>query len=73
MKVQSVISPAGTVFDPPPASVPRNIFNTNDPNQKLLGFFDVTEVDIQRTFVFPTEFKENIDARVVCSPFQRRS
>ena len=72
-KVESIIAVAGTIFDPPPASVEGNVINSTDPNDRLLGFFEVTALDVQRTFILPSEFRRNIDGRFVCSQFQRRS
>lgn len=35
----------GGPFDPPPAPIPGNMFNVNDENDKVLGFFDVVGID----------------------------
>ncbi len=71
-KVETVIAQAGTIFDQPPASVPGNVINTNEPNDRLLGFFEVAAVDVKRTYVLPADFRENINFRTVCSQFNRR-
>ncbi len=34
----------GTVFDPPPAQVQGNLYNVNDEDEQVIGFFDVSGV-----------------------------
>jgi len=40
----------GSLFDPPPASVTGNVSNDNDPNEPVLGFFQVSGVSEERFF-----------------------
>jgi len=72
-RVKSIILQAGTVIDIPPASIPGNIRNINDSSDRVLGFFEVASRDIQRTFLFPSDFKENISQFEICSRFDRRN
>jgi hypothetical protein len=38
----------GTVFDPPPAEVKGNMYNENDGEERVIGFFDVSGVSVRR-------------------------
>lgn len=40
-------SSTGTIFDPPPAEAKGNIFNVNDNNEQVRGFFNVSGVTIK--------------------------
>ena len=40
----------GSLFDPPPASVTGNVMNENDPDEPVLGFFQVSGVSEKRFF-----------------------
>ncbi|WP_237151130.1 DUF4249 domain-containing protein [Pontibacter actiniarum] len=37
----------GTVFDPPPAELKGNMFNVNDEDEQVIGFFDVSAVSVE--------------------------
>lgn len=41
----------GEIFDPPPVSVPTNIFNINDPSERVIGVFGVRAKTTFGTFV----------------------
>jgi Domain of unknown function (DUF4249) len=47
-KVKQIAAPAGNVFDLPPSEIKGNVFNPNDPNEKVLGFFEIAAVDTLR-------------------------
>jgi hypothetical protein len=49
-RVNSITTRQGSIFDTPPASVPGNIFS-DDPNETVLGYFEVVAVDTARTFL----------------------
>ena len=57
----------GNLFDEPPAAIPSNIFNLNDPEEKVLGYFSASEVDTIRIPIVkgdvPFAFTE------LCPPF----
>jgi hypothetical protein len=38
----------GTVFDPPPAEVKGNMFNADDGEEQVIGFFDVSGVSVRQ-------------------------
>lgn len=57
----------GNLFDEPPAAIPSNIFNLNNPEEKVLGYFSASEVDTIRIPIVkgdvPFAFTE------LCPPF----
>lgn len=73
VKLKSLTSQSGTVFDLPPASLNGNIQNVNDPNEQVLGYFELATTDTVRTKVFSFEYKENVSGIVYCSQFDRRN
>ncbi|MEB2778671.1 DUF4249 domain-containing protein [Algoriphagus sp. D3-2-R+10] len=50
-KIKTVIENQGSLFDIPPAPIIGNIKNTNDPNEKVLGFFEVAKSQVTRFYV----------------------
>lgn len=53
MNVDQVINSTGTIFDVPAATVQGNIFNVNDANEEVLGYFEATAMDTTRFFLLP--------------------
>lgn len=49
-RVNSITTREGSIFDTPPAPVPGNI-TSSDPEEIVLGFFEVIAVDTARTFM----------------------
>lgn len=47
-KVNQVINNVGTVFDSPPAPVKGNIFNVNNKDEQVLGYFQASSVQTSR-------------------------
>ena len=41
----------GTLFDPQPSVIKGNMYNINDDNEVVLGYFDASEVHEQRIFI----------------------
>lgn len=50
-KIKIVIENQGSLFDIPPAPIIGNIKNTNNPNEKVLGFFEVAKSQVTRFYV----------------------
>jgi hypothetical protein len=50
--VKKIAQPSGSIFDTPPAPIPGNIYNVNDPDEQVLGFFELSAVDTVRTRTF---------------------
>jgi hypothetical protein len=49
--VRNVANQQGTVFDPPPAAVPGNLYRVDDPGERILGFFELSATDTSYVFV----------------------
>jgi len=47
--VNEIAYPTGSIFDTPPAPIKGNIYNIDDPDDTVLGFFEVSSVDTIRT------------------------
>ncbi|WP_242928787.1 DUF4249 domain-containing protein [Pontibacter vulgaris] len=41
----------GTVFDPPPAEIKGNLFNINDENERVIGFFDASAASMKEIVI----------------------
>ena len=50
-KLQTISEQVGGLYDRIPSSVPSNVFCTNDPIEKVLGFFSVSASKSKRVFV----------------------
>ncbi len=50
-QVDEVVNSRGTIFDPPPATVESNIYNVDNPDEKILGYFEAARVDTARFFL----------------------
>jgi hypothetical protein len=50
----------GDIFDKQPFSIVGNIHNINDPEETVLGFFEVSAVEEKRLYIVPEEIK-NLD------------
>lgn len=44
-RVDEMANLQGQIFDPPPAPIPGNVFNLDDPEEQVLGFFLVANSD----------------------------
>jgi hypothetical protein len=44
---------AGTLFDPIPTEIPGNIYNPDDPEEPVLGFFEASGTSSMRIFISP--------------------
>jgi len=50
-QIDQVSNRSGSIFDTPPAKVLGNFYNVNDPNEEVLGYFEVAKMDTSRTFI----------------------
>ncbi|HYC84332.1 MAG TPA: DUF4249 domain-containing protein [Chryseosolibacter sp.] len=50
-KILTTITNTGSVFDIPPAAVPGNIYNINNPDERVLGYFEASRVSVNRFFL----------------------
>ncbi|MBI1227754.1 MAG: DUF4249 family protein [Bacteroidetes bacterium] len=49
--VRSIVNIDGSLFDPPPGTVQGNLYNPNDPEDQILGYFSVAGVAYRRQFM----------------------
>ncbi len=54
-KVSEVSAREGSLFEPPPGKIKSNIYNVDDEQEQVLGYFYATEVDSIRRFIQPQE------------------
>jgi hypothetical protein len=69
--LKTLANQSGTVFDLPPAALTGNMFNVDNPDELVLGYFEVADVDTIRASVLSSEFKSEINGIVPCSQFMR--
>ena len=53
-KVNILANQVGSIFDTPPAEITGNIYNVNNPSEKVLGFFQASNQVIDRFYILPT-------------------
>lgn len=54
-QVDEVVNRTGTIFDVPPATVPGNIYNPNNSEEPVLGYFETAVIDTSRFFTLRTD------------------
>ena len=59
--INLVGNPAGTIFDVPPATVRGNIYNVDNPAERILGYFEVAAVDTAYTYTERDIFRYSIN------------
>jgi hypothetical protein len=55
--INRIAQPTGSIFDTPPAPIPGNIYRVDDPEETVLGFFEVSAVDTVRTSTNYADFR----------------
>lgn len=50
-KLQNITEQVGGLYDMIPSSIPSNIYNTENPNEKVLGYFSVSGATSKRLFI----------------------
>ncbi|MCA6075239.1 DUF4249 domain-containing protein [Fulvivirga sedimenti] len=55
-KIRILLNNNGSIFDTPPAAVKGNIFNINDPDEQVLGYFEATNKSISRVTAWRGDF-----------------
>ena len=57
-KVDQIANQSGSIFDAPPAPVLGNIKNVTNPEEIVLGYFEVSNIDSLRGFVTEGDFND---------------
>lgn len=65
--IQLIANQTGTIFDPPPAGIPGNVFNVEDEDELILGFFEVASVDTVRTYTIRSFLAEEFQLNYYCT------
>lgn len=51
--ISSILNRDGSIFNPPPGTVRGNLFDPNDSDNEILGFFSVASVTFKRDIITP--------------------
>lgn len=65
-KTAEVANPSGGIFDPPPAPIFSNLVNTANPDEVVLGFFEVAAVDTVRIGITRSELASSFTFTNFC-------
>jgi len=49
-RVRELVNNTGSVFDSPPAQIRGNIYNVNNPDEVILGYFEVAKAKVSRIY-----------------------
>lgn len=49
-RVRELVNNTGSVFDSPPAPIRGNLYNVNDPEEVVLGYFEVAKAKVSRIY-----------------------
>ena len=60
-KINLVGNPQGTIFDVPPATIRGNIYNVDNPRERILGYFELAAVDSAYTYADRSIFTYTIN------------
>ncbi len=71
LNIRAITAQSGTIFDPPPAPVRGNIYNIDDEDELVLGYFGASAVDTIRLVTFGPDFGE-IPVESRCGDLFRR-
>lgn len=69
-QVNDIVNISGNFFDPPPGTVQGNLYNPDDPKEKVLGYFSVVGLSFKRYFVDRDKTGVFVRERCSSSPFQ---
>ena len=69
-KTNVVANQNGSIFDRVPAYIKGNMFNKNNKEEQVLGYFEVSALSIKRLYILPYEIKRGypiiVDIRYYC-------
>ena len=57
--VNDLINIEGDMFDPPPGKIIGNLYNVNDPDEEVMGYFSVNGVSFKRFFANPPSLDQD--------------
>jgi hypothetical protein len=54
-KVNTLANQVGSIFDSPPSPVTGNIYNAENPNEAMLGYFQAVNESVTRTYILKSD------------------
>ncbi|GMQ28122.1 DUF4249 family protein [Algoriphagus confluentis] len=71
-QIREVVNNTGSVFDSPPAPVRGNLYNVNDPDEVVLGYFEVAKSRVTRIFTTAADVPFFVEKACEFIPGKRR-
>lgn len=65
-QLENITNQQGNIFDATPASVPGNVYNINDGQEIVLGYFEVSSADTVRNALRPSQVDEQLFLQPFC-------
>lgn len=59
------LSISGDIFDPPPAQITGNILNVTDPDEDVIGFFTVSDVNSNQFEIYAADLPELVPLPII--------
>lgn len=72
-KIEVITNQSGSIFDIPPAPVKGNVYQVNDPEEQVLGFFSAVKQDSTQFDTYPGDFDFITSDPCDYVPFKRLS
>ncbi|MBK8566508.1 MAG: DUF4249 domain-containing protein [Saprospiraceae bacterium] len=69
-QMRDIVTIDGSLFDPPPGTVQGNLYDPNDPDELILGYFSVAGVAYSREFVNANSLGFFVEPRCSSLPFR---
>ncbi len=66
--LDEVVNQSGSIFDAVPAEVRGNVFNVDDPEESVLGFFELAQIDTVRHCIIPQDILGAFFIAPYCPP-----
>lgn len=71
-KVNVLANQVGSIFDTPPAEIKGNMYNVNDPSDKVLGYFQAANQTYDRFFILPFNLPFFFSSECLFTTFDRQ-
>jgi hypothetical protein len=70
-KVSEVVNNTGSVFDTPPAPIRGNMYNISDPDEVVLGYFEVAKAKLNRIYTTAADVPFFLEKECTYEPSKR--
>lgn len=71
-KIDRIVRNVGTIFDSPPAPIKGNMFNVEDPDEEILGYFEVASSQVLRFSTILQDLPIELSAECTFEPEKPR-